>query len=217
MLVSDVAKTFDVFGWFSPTIITIKILLQKLWEQRIDWDETVPLSIQEVWLQWRSQLGLLSTKCIPRCYFPKDCRVMSIELHRFCDASESAYAAVVYARMTDSQGKIHMSIVMSKTKVAPIKRLTIPRLELCGAHMLAKLLNHVSSLFHVSLDKIYAWTDSTIVLSWLVGNPRRFKTYVGNRICDIVDCIPPERWRHVISAENPADCVLPEDYYHPNY
>ena len=138
-----------------------------------------------------------------------------MELHGFCDASESAYAAVVYARMTDARGNIHVSLIMSRTKVAPIKRLTIPRLELCGAHMLANLLTHVKNLFHISLDKVYAWTDSTIVLNWLVGNPRRFKTYVGNRVSDIVDYIPPDHWQHVDGVENPAHCgsrgILPSE------
>ncbi len=74
-LVSDIAKTFDVLEWFSPTIITVKILLQRLWEEKVDWDDVVPLSIKEKWLCWRSELQLLSAKHIPRCYFPKDCEI----------------------------------------------------------------------------------------------------------------------------------------------
>ena len=101
-LVSDIAKTFDVLGWFSPTIITVKILLQRLWEEKVDWDDVVPMSVKEMWLRWRSELQLLSTKYIPRCYFPKDCQISSTEIHGFCDASEHAYAAVVYFRMTDT-------------------------------------------------------------------------------------------------------------------
>ena len=80
---------------------------------------------------------------IPRCYFLKDVQVVSTQLHGFSDASESAYAGVVYLRMVDSHGKVHISLVASKTKVAPLKRLTIPRLELCGAQLLTKLLDHV--------------------------------------------------------------------------
>jgi hypothetical protein len=107
--------------------------------------------------------------------------------------------------MIDSDGRIHISLVTSKTKVAPIKRLTIPRLELCGAHLLARLLYHVQNTFGLPLNCVYAWTDSTIVLSWLVGNPRCFKTYVGNRIYHILELTSPDRWNHVDGADNPAD------------
>ena len=206
-LVSDIAKTFDILGWFAPVIIKVKILLQRLWEQRVDWDDVVPDLIYDEWLEWRSNLKVLSSKHIPRCYFNKSTQIASFELHGFSDASENAYAAVVYLRMTDTLGQVQISLVSSKTKVAPIKRLTIPRLELCGAYLLSQLLSHIRNVFRIPLNSVYAWTDSTIVLSWLCGNPRRFKTYVGNRVSYIVELISPERWSHVESADNPADCA----------
>ena len=207
ILVSDIAKVFDILGWFAPTIVHMKILLQRVWEERVDWDDPVPEGIQDVWRQWRSELHTLSSKSIPRCYFPKDVRVTSFQIHGFSDASEDAYAGVVYFRMVDSTGMVHTSLIMSKSKVSPIKWLSIPRLELCGALVLSKLLCHVKRVFEVPLSGVYAWTDSTIVLNWLAGNPRRFKTYVGNRVSEIVDHVPPDRWSHVVSAENPADCA----------
>ena len=206
-LVSDIAKTFDVLGWFSPSTIKVKMLLQRLWELKVDWDEAVPATIRDIWAQWRSELPLIASKHIPRCYFSKDSTITHTELHGFSDASELAYGAVVYLRMVDSTGNVQISLVASKTKVAPIKRLTIPRLELCGAYLLAQLLHHIQQVFELPLSSVYAWTDSTIVLSWLLGNPRRFKTYVGNRISYIVDLIGPDRWNHVNGVENPADCA----------
>ena len=95
----------------------------------------------------------------------------------------------------------------SKSRVAPIKRVTIPRRELCGAHLLTDLVHHVKDTLHISSADVFCWTDSTIVLSWLEGNPRRFKTYVGNRVSYIIDLISPERWNHVEGDNNPADCA----------
>ena len=206
-LVSDVAKTFDVLGWFSPSTIKVKILMQQLWEHKIDWDDPVPSSIRDAWSQWRSELHMLSQKHLPRCYFDKSTDPALIEMHGFSDASEAAYSAVVYLRITDKSGNVQTSLVSSKTKVAPIKRLSIPRLELCGAQLLAQLMHHIGNVLKIPLNHTYAWTDSTIVINWLDGSPKRFKTYVGNRISTIVDLIPPDKWRHVNGLENPADCA----------
>lgn len=207
ILVSDVAKVFDVLGWFSPVTIKMKILLQRVWEAKIEWDEQVPASIQEIWFRWKEELHVLSTVHIPRCYYPIGVSVASIQLHGFSDASEDAYSGVVYLRVTDGDGYVHTTLVLAKTKVAPIKRLSIPRLELCGAQILAKLLFHVKEVLKLSIEQIFAWTDSTVVLGWLSGSPRRFKTYVGNRVSHITDRIPPSRWRHVAGVHNPADCA----------
>ena len=207
-LVSDIAKNFDVFGWFAPVTIVVKILLQCVWEEKVDWN--VPARIQSVWLRWRIELKMLSSKHIPRCHFPKDCYIISTEVHGFSDSSGDAYAAVVYLRMIDTKGDVHVSIVMSKTNVAAIKRLTIPRLELCGAHLLSQLLSHIKSLYLIPLNIIFAWTDSTLVLDWLVGNPRRFKVFVGNCVSNIVDSIPADNWKHFRGDDNPADCASRE-------
>jgi len=206
-LVSDIAKMFDVLGWFSPSIVKAKILLQRCWEQNLNWDDPLPSAIQDAWYNWHYELHLLAEKCIPRCYFDKSSQIASLELHGFCDASEHAYAAIVYLRIINSLGYTQVTLVTSKTKVAPIKRLMIPHLELCGAHLLAQLLHHIGQVLDISLSHVHPWTDSTIVLNWLSGSPRRFKTFVGNRVSSVTELIPPEKWKHVHSFDNPADCA----------
>ena len=205
IVVSDVARIYDVLGWFSPVTVKMKIVLQRLWEIKVGWDDPVPQEICDVWLQWRNELPSLESIHVPRCYSPVGVAIVSMQLHGFSDASEDAYGRVVYLRMTDSTGAAHTSLIISKTKVSPIKRVSIPRLELCGAQVLTKLLCCVKRVLHVPMDHVFAWTDSTIVLNWLDGTPRRFKTYVGNRISSIIDLIPPDRWRHIPGVQNPAD------------
>ena len=118
---SDIVKTFDALGWFSPAIIKVKILLQPLCELKVDWDDPVPETVCDNWMQWQSELNLLTTKNIPRCYFSKMTTITPTELHGFCDASERVYATVVYLRMTDTDVNVQFTLVTSKTKVAPIK------------------------------------------------------------------------------------------------
>ena len=173
-MVSDVAKVFDVMGWFSPAIIKMKILLQRLWE-KLDWDDPIPEHIYQDWFQWRSELPLLMTVRIPRCYSPSKETIVSTQLHGFSDASEEAYAGVVYLRIEYSTKRVHTSLVISKTKVSPIKRLIIPRLELCGAQTLTRLLQRTMKILKIPVKSVFAWTDSTVVLGWLSGNPRRLR------------------------------------------
>ena len=129
-----------------------------------------------------SELPSLKNCHVPRYYIPKDVTITSLQLHGFCDASENAYAGVVYLHGEDSEGRVYISLVTAKTRVSPIKRLTIPHLELCGAHLLTQLLHHVKKAYKMPLSNVFAWIDSTIiVLNWLTATSRRFKTYVAVR------------------------------------
>lgn len=206
-LASNVAKIYDILGWYSPTVIKLKILLQQLWITKLGWDELIPSSIQSSWEKWQREFPLLTEKQIPRYYYQGAAQIVSVQLHGFSDASEHAYGGVVYLRATDSNGTVRVSLVMAKTRVAPIKAISLPRLELCGAVVMAKLLDHCRKVLGISLSEVWAWTDSTIVLSWLQGNPRRFKPFVGNRVAEVMELVPPDRWKHIPGIDNPADCA----------
>ena len=136
--------------------ILTKIQLQKTWESGVNWDK--PDEIKGVWSSWRSELKLL--------YYPPNKHITHCELHGFCDTSEKAYSGVIiYLCMTDLEGRHCSSMVVAKTKVAPIHKLTIPKLELCRAALVTRLIQHASTVLKIPTDDVYLWTDSTIVLS----------------------------------------------------
>ena len=203
---SDIAKTFDVLGWLSPVILVLKLLYRNLWERNLGWDQQVPEDLRLQHEQWRNELPLLAEIRLPRHYF-NGRKPETISLHGFSDASKSAFSAVIYVRATYSSGPPTSALVLSKTRVAPLDERSIPELELCGAHLLAKLLSTTSQTLDISTENIWAYSDSTIVLAWLDGNPKRYKLYVANRISKTINLMPPKIWNYVPTALNPADCA----------
>ena len=208
-LLSETAKLFDPVGWLSPIVIRFKVLLQKLWVQGIEWDQLVSKEIQNEWEQIKDDLPNLAELKLQRCISPQG-KIANVQLHLFTDASEMAYAVVIYARITDIDGHIVSKLVASKTRVAPIKTVSLPRLELCAAHLGIKLLVKIKEIFaltNLPSPTIYGWTDSTIVLQWLSQLPRTWTCFVANRVSEIQQTLPRENWYHVKSNLNPADCA----------
>jgi len=134
-------------------------------------------------------------------------KVERVELHGFSEASEVAYGACIYLRSIDVQGKITTKLFCSKSRVAPIKRLSLPRLELCAAVFLADMYQASSRALKISFNKIRFWTDSMVVLAWLGSPAARWKTFVANRVSHIQETTTVEDWNHISSKENPADLV----------
>lgn len=204
IVLADTARLFDPLGLLSPVIIRAKILLQKLWLLGLDWDDTLPDTVISQWLAYRDDLCALERIRIPR-WLGTNSIGRTTELHGFCDASEAAYAAVVYARTVYSNGTIQVNIITSKTKVSPVQQITVPRLELCGAALLARLMAIVTTSLEFKDVKSIAWTDSMVVLAWLRKFPNNWKTFVANRVSQIQSLLEPSCWKHVPTKENPAD------------
>lgn len=205
-IISDISRLFDPLGWLAPSIILAKILIQKLWLAGVNWDDELSDSVKTEWETYRATLPDLSKVRVPRWLGITD-DISCVELHGFSDASRSAYAAVVYTRTVHSENDIRVSLLVAKTKVAPIKQISIPRLELCGAVLLARLLADVAKAMGIPKGNIHAWTDSTVVLAWLNSHPSRWKTFVANRVSEILTTLDSEQFAHVSSKANPADCA----------
>ncbi|XP_047540908.1 uncharacterized protein LOC125073870 [Vanessa atalanta] len=205
-VLSDIARLYDPIGWISPVVITAKIFIQKLWKEHLEWDDKLPKKLLLEWLHYKDELRNIKNILIPRWLgCTKKCK---LELHAFSDASHMAYAAVVYLRVIDEHNNVYVNLVTAKTKVAPIeKEVSIPRLELCGATLAAKLLHEVSQVMEIPKSDMFAWTDSTVVLAWLRGPVNRWVTYVSNRVSHILTIMNFEQWAHVPTNVNPADCA----------
>lgn len=204
-ILSDTAKLYDPLGWLSPSIIVAKKLLQDLWQQGTGWDDPLPYKIVQRWSAFREQLAMLQQIRIPRWF--GGVANEFVELHGFCDASTLAYAAVVYARVIRPAGEVIVSIVSSKTKVAPIKTVSLPRLELCGALLVAKLLESIRTALYQTETRTFAWSDSQVALGWLRGNPNRWRPFVANRVTEAINLVAPSSWKYISTHDNPADCA----------
>ena len=129
-----------------------------------------------------------------------------MELHHFSDASTKGYGQCTYLRLVDTNHRIHCSLVMGKSRVAPMKITTIPRLELTAALVSARVGNMVKAELKCEEDITDTyWTDSKVVLGYIANEARRFQVFVGNRVQAIRNKTQPSQWRHVRSEDNPAD------------
>ncbi|XP_055910789.1 uncharacterized protein LOC129945154 [Eupeodes corollae] len=204
-MLSIIAKLFDPLGWISPCNITAKLMMQRLWELRCDWDDPIPAALKKDWDAFLRELHLIERLRIPR-WIQLSKTNKAIELHGFCDASMKAYGAAVYVRVLDSKDKIHVNLLLSKNKVAPNQRtITLPRLELCGAVVLAELLQYTKEVLAIPNVKTYAWTDSTIALAWIRATPAKWTTFVSNRVSETQRLVGIDCWGHVGTLHNPAD------------
>lgn len=204
-ILSCIARLYDPMGWLSPVILWAKAFIQHLWINGTDWDTPLSDDLIQKWHSFTSTLHSLREVHIPR--HTGVIHATRIELHGFCDASETGLSASTYLRIIDAQGNITVKLLLAKSKVAPLKRISVPRLELCGAHLLAQLINFCITSLNTSctLHSITAWTDSSVTLSWINTPPYKLQTFVANRVSQIHDLTPPNIWKHIISSENPAD------------
>ena len=207
-ILSEITTLFDPLGWFSPVTITLKVFMQSLWKLDVTWDTTLPSEIVQNYQTIRSSLKFLENFSIDR-QVTQENFTDDFTFHVFCDASEKAYAACIYLRTVTEKG-IKVKLLVGKTRVAPLKSLSIPRLELCAALLGATLVEAVKEALsdpRFPELKFFAWSDSTIVLSWLAQSPDKWKTFVRNRVSKIQDILPSSCWNHISTRENPADCA----------
>ncbi|GBN68892.1 hypothetical protein AVEN_157386-1 [Araneus ventricosus] len=204
-VLSQIARLFDPLGLLGPVINKTKIFLQRLWLLQIEWSQKLPSDIAQEWSSFIASLSYVKHIEIPRIGLrpnPKE-----IILHGFSDASEKAYGAVIYLQSVCNSSDNNTFLLCSKYRVAPIKSVTIPRLELVACLLLAQLTRKVLNALKLKIDQVLLWTDSTIALSWIDTPPRLLKTFVSNRVAQIQELTKEYHWAHITSKNNPADLL----------
>ena len=194
---------FDPLGFVAPLLLDGKSILQEVCHREVGWDDPIPDEVK--WEKWRSDLLEVPRISIPRCYQPDSFgRVVDAQLHHFLDASVKGYGQCSYLCLVDENQRVHCSFVMGKSRVALLKPVTIPRLELTAAVCSVRISQQRRELEY-TIDQEYFWTDSKVVLGYIANESRRFCVFVANRVQEIQERTSVDQWKYVESKQNPAD------------
>ena len=206
-MLSSVSSLYDPLGLLSPVLIVGKIIFQDATRLALGWDAEVPYDMRSSWASWTRSLQEVACIEVPRCIktYPFDDGYF--ELHHFSDASLRAYGCCSYLRCINRYGDIKVSFLCSKGRVAPLKSMTIPRLELQAALQAARMDAMLREELHLDLGRSWFWTDSEVVLKYIANDSKRFHIFVANRVAEINSLSDPDQWSHVSGSINPADII----------
>ena len=207
-ILSTVAALYDPLGFLAPVVLVGKQILRETCLLEMGWDDPIDKVLSIRWENWLADLPRLLDVRIPRCYKPFWFGACSeTQLHHFSDASEGGYGFCSYLRLVNENGDVHSSFVMAKSRVAPKRKMTIPRMELQAAVLASKSAKFLEKELDVPSVEHTFWSDSKIVLGYIQNQDKKFHVFVANRIQQIRDSSSPCQWRYVKSIENPADHV----------
>ena len=198
------ASIYDPFGFLTPFVVRAKMLMQEAWIEALGWDEELPDHFKMEWKRWFGELGELGAVRVLRC-LKEDKELRDVTIHTFSDASEKAYAAASYVRHEYEDGTVSTRLVAAKSRLAPLKAMSIPRLELMGALTGLRLTLKICAALELPRNKATFWVDSVNVGFWVQGQSRNFKPFVSHRVGEIHDESSPDQWRYVPTKLNPAD------------
>ncbi|UYV68872.1 hypothetical protein LAZ67_6001388 [Cordylochernes scorpioides] len=199
-VLSCIQRFFDPLGFLSPVLISPKVLLQKTWNLKLEWDAQLPTDIEKEFRSWLYEVASLDQVVIPRCLYLDS--EGDVQLHVFCDASCEAYASVVFTRSV-VQDTVRVVLLWAKARVAPLKKISIPRLELMACVLGARLLNAIRNALGVDYPT-YMWSDSSTAITWIT-RAQTWNTFVKNRVTEIRNLTDVKSWAHISGDENPAD------------
>ena len=192
-VLKNIATVFDPVGFFTPATLKGKLFLQDLWASKKEWDEKLDEEMLHKWIKIQNEIELISMVTIPRFIGNSNCQLLC-----FCDASTKAYASVIY--LSSNAG---VNLLFTKSRVAPIKKLGTPRLELLAVLIGVRMLNFVQEQLQLPVEKKVLWTDNQCVLHWIMSK-KPLSTFVRNRVQEITET-KDISFRYVVTSQNPAD------------
>ena len=208
-ILNFISTIYDPLGLISPAILMAKRIVQELTKKKVAWDEPITEPELTAWKLWVEELDMLTAFKTPRCLKPWNFgQVRDVQLHYFSNASQVAYGVVSYIRYVNTSGIVHTVQLCSKSRLTPLKTITIPRLELCAAALDVQVNQSLRQELDFEVGMPYFWTDIMIVLRYIRNNDKRFQTYVANRLFIIPNGSQPTQWGYVPTDLNPADDVL---------
>ena len=206
LVLSLVAKVFDPIGLVAPFTVTARLLLKDIWRlSGQNWDNTLPIEMMNRFKVWSLDLPKLCNLTIPRSFFSG--AFDQLELHVFGDSSQDVFSSIAFHRArvkSEGIGRTEIAFVLGKARVAPMKCLTVPKLELQAALLATRLKVDIIKALTIPLSRVFMWTDSTTVLQWL-GSLDKQPIFVANRVSEILESTTVDQWFHVPTADNPAD------------
>jgi hypothetical protein len=203
-LLSMLSSIYDPLGFISPILLPVRVILQECARDGIGWDQQISQEQKERWSLWQHDLIRLQEFQVERCMRPNE-DIKEVRLHHFADASEKGYGTVSYLRYVTNAGGIHVAIVAAKSRVSPLKKSTVPRLELTAAKLAADMDRQLRQELSIELKESVFWTDSTTVLKYLTNDQRRLHRFEANRVQAIRLVSKVTQWHHVTTKSNPAD------------
>ncbi|XP_065094610.1 uncharacterized protein LOC135715141 [Ochlerotatus camptorhynchus] len=204
LVLSEMSQLFDPLGLVGPVVASAKMFVQRLWQEKLSWDEKLPDILQSWWLSFRAAIGIVRNLRVPRWVFEESAK--SYELHCFVDASSKGYGACIYTVSTGPSTKRTSHLLIAKSRVAPVCGYSIPRLELCAAVLGSQLADTIRRTTKFD-STVTFWSDSSIVLHWINSPPSSWKIFVSNRVSEVQKLTQGSQWWHVPTLENPADRI----------
>lgn len=197
---------YDPLGLIGNFLMYLKIIMQEIWRSGVGWDEPIKEEQLIKWRKWLQYLPDLKNVSIQRCYLKSldNYNNTNTQLHLFVDASENGYAAVAYLRIVRGNS-IVCSLVGSKTRVAPLRMTSIPRLELMAALIGSRFANNIIDNHTIRIKNKYFWSDSKTVISWLKHSNKKYHQFVALRIGEILETTELDEWHWIPGKQNVAD------------